>query len=293
MEAVYGWCAGGLLMLSVVLATGCAVSLGGSDRASEADVFQNRGLYLWGSDPQLLLDLVENGRKTDRFFDRADAWDVGTVYWNWRATEHFRTEDLSRFIQRAHEEGIRVEALVGSQGLDGIERSEQFLRTLDEAIRAMEGSPWFDGIHLNLEPGDDRVDAFLTEFRFQIDRVTDSPRYPGFRAENLPVSVSVGWWWARRSRAWNSFLWWSEVNYFVVMSYRDNLEQVVRSTEEAMRWSGKPYAVALDMGQLEEGNRGSMQRSARLVEDVFDSPRREVYSRFRGTVIHHYESAVE
>ena len=140
------------------------------------------GFYLWRSG-----ELLAHPDKEKAFFEACRRWGIDRILFALNANQLKKIEEanatqIARFLEKAHRQGIGVEALLGEPTWLLPERRADLLRRLPSLA-----SMPFEAVHLDIEP--DQLDTNLThrqKVRWLLETLTAA-----VEASPLPVGVSL------------------------------------------------------------------------------------------------------
>ena len=245
------------------------LALAGGARAAPAA--GDRAVWVWERESYAM---VESQAAADRAFAFMHARGIDVLYlyadaWQGRTLVADDAAAYRRFIARAHAEGLRVYALLGSAALHTEEyvlpaRRRQaramFRRVLDYNAAAAPGAR-FDGVNYDIEPHlldawDTRREALLRGF---LDMAADFDRLRRRAGQpNLAVGPAMPFWWDNIRIAWRGRTRpMSEHvadlgDYVALMDYRnaaDGRDGIVAHAREEMAYAaraGRKVVIGLD-----------------------------------------------
>lgn len=219
-----------------------------------------------------------------------ESWEVQTIYLSWGTVSKLQDSLLRSFLYSAHSRDFRIEALIGTQGLEGLRRAEIELDHLRSFQNTAESRNRFDGVHLDLEPGDDNVASFFDEYH---QLVRSMARHPDFN-QSSPTSLAVAWWWREKSnQTWRKLVEQNHVQYIVVMAYFNSPDEIVERTEQATKSTEIPVVIALEADRgltlSSDGSPSGEYTPERIESAVQRRGSKRLQSVFQGLAFHHYQ----
>lgn len=258
--------------------------------------FRDQAVYVWGYAGTLATDEAA----ADRFFERTDEKDINTVFMSWGAFNSASAADRAAFIERAHENDLQVHALIGTAGSDAGTNAEQ---TIPEVIAYNDGqssAAQFDGIHLDVEPGQADLETFLDNYRTMLDGARtqiQSDSGASINSQGMALSSAVGWWWANNAPTkTEQVVEQNALDYVVVMAYWDTEEEVRNRLSNIVSNTDTPYVVGVETQEFpQDGDdrvtfyeEGEAAADAALQSIAVDPPSSEHI----GGAYHFYQSSV-
>ena len=224
-----------------------------------------RAMWVWN------FDILEDAAKQDEFFDFVAEKNVNTLYMNTgsddsgvsRVVGH--PEEYKAFNKRAHEMGVKVEALDGAMEWVREENHEIPLSKIREVIAYNDGASAlekFDGIHHDNEPYTlPEWDSSTTEVATAyLDLCKAS--YALTSANNLTYAVDIPFWYDSLSATANlqyegvtkglNYHIIDIVDYVGIMAYRDTAlgtDGIIYHTEDEVKYAaynGKEAVIGVE-----------------------------------------------
>ena len=307
------------MRLFAPLLLGLALALILPPRAQATPAPGDRAAWVWERDSYAM---VESRTMADEAFAFLRDKGVNVLYlyadaWQGRNLIVDRPEAYRRFIARAHDEGFKVYALLGSAYLETEEyvlpgrlgdAGAMFQRVLDYNAAAAEGER-FDGVNYDIEPHlldawDTRRTALLLGF---LDMTADFARRRKAAGQTLAIGPAMPFWWDNIAIDWRGRTRpMSEhvadlTDYVALMDYRNEAEGndgIVDHAEAEIAYaarSGRKVVIGLELTPSEPRKvtfnhltETDLARAMRLTERALgDNPA------FGGFVLHHYRGYVE
>jgi hypothetical protein len=197
-------------LVPLLLVLACALPCAGRT----TPVPRDRAVWVWERESYAM---VESRAAADRAFAFLRAKGVNTLYlyadaWQGRNLIVDDAAAYRRFIARAHAEGFKVQALLGSAYLHTeeyvlpgrqAEAGAMFQRVLDYNAAAADGER-FDGVNYDIEPHlldawDTRETELLLGF---LDMTADFARRKRVSGQALAVGPAMPFWWDNIPIAW-------------------------------------------------------------------------------------------
>jgi hypothetical protein len=296
-----------------------ALALALPAQAASAPEPGDRAVWVWERDSYAM---VESRTMADEAFAFLREHGVNVLYlyadaWRGRNLVVDRPESYRRFIARAHAEGFKVYALLGSAYLKTEEyvlpgrlddAAAMFQRVLDYNAAAAEVER-FDGVNYDIEPH--LLDAWDTRKAELLLGFLDMPavfaRRKAAPGQRLAVGPAMPFWWDNIPIAWRGRTRpMSEhvadlTDYVALMDYRNEAEGndgIIDHAEAEMAYaarSGRKLVIGLELTASEPRKitfdhltEADLAREMRLTERALgDNPA------FGGFVLHHYRRYVE
>ncbi|HET6435387.1 MAG TPA: hypothetical protein VFG18_06735 [Xanthomonadaceae bacterium] len=302
-------------LLPLLLALALALPL----RAAAAPAAQDRAVWVWERDAYAM---VESRTMADEAFAFLRDKDVNVLYlyadaWQGRNLIVDRPQAYRRFIARAHDDGFKVYALLGSAYLKTEEyvlpgrldeAGAMFQRVLDYNAAAAEGER-FDGVNYDIEPHlldawDTRRTELLLGF---LDMTADFARRKAASGQRLAIGPAMPFWWDNIRIEWrgNTRPMSEHVadltDYVALMDYRNEAEGndgIVDHAEAEIAYAaraGRKVVIGLELSPSEPRKvtfnhltEADLAREMRLTERALGAS-----PAFGGFVLHHYRGYVE
>ena len=262
---------------------------------SSSTMAHSKSVYVWG----YAWTLVGNDDAAARFFETADEENITTVYLSGGVVRSTSDRALAQFIQKAHEQGLSVEALAGATEREGISTAERMSADVVSYNEGHEAAAQFDGIHLDVEPAGADLQQFLTEYAAMLDRLPQvSGESETVASQSLTVSASVGPYWSySHPTLAKAIVDHPTMDYVSVMAYTDTESQVRDQVSSIMSGTDTPYRLAIETQEFTQPTRyttashyESGPRSVTaLRRAIATDPPVEGYT---GTALHFYSSSV-
>lgn len=296
-----------------------ALALALPAQAASAPEPGDRAVWVWERDSYAM---VESRTMADEAFSFLRGKGVNVLYlyadaWQRRNLLVERPETYRQFIARAHDEGFKVYALLGSAYLETEEyvlpgrlddAAAMFQRVLDYNAAAAEVER-FDGVNYDIEPHlldawDTRKTELLLGF---LDMTAEFARRKAAAGQPLAVGPAMPFWWDNIPISWRGRTRpMSEhvadlTDYVALMDYRNEAEGndgIIDHAEAEIAYaarSGRKLVIGLELTASEPRKitfdhltEADLAREMRLTERALgDNPA------FGGFVLHHYRRYVE
>ena len=296
-----------------------ALALALPAQAASAPEPGDRAVWVWERDSYAM---VESRTMADEAFSFLSGKGVNVLYlyadaWQGRNLLVERPETYRQFIARAHDEGFKVYALLGSAYLETEEyvlpgrlgdAAAMFQRVLDYNAGAAAGER-FDGVNYDIEPHlldawDTRKTELLLGF---LDMTAEFARRKAAAGQQLAVGPAMPFWWDNIPISWRGRTRpMSEhvadlTDYVALMDYRNEAEGndgIIDHAEAEIAYaarSGRKLVIGLELTASEPRKitfdhltEADLAREMRLTERALgDNPA------FGGFVLHHYRRYVE
>jgi hypothetical protein len=282
-------------LLKGFLSGGLALSvLGpvGTDRVRASSTFDNRVVYIW----KFASVLATDADTRRRFFERAGRFDIETVYLSWGALRTVSENDRRDLVTAMHGAGLKVHALTGTYGPEGIDDARQVVSTIVESNARNGDTDQFDGIHLNVEFASDGLSDSLKAYERFLDELPKTGDGETVASQGLTVSATVAWWWAlpeytpSLARAIAAH---PSLDYSVIMAYWDTSEEVRHRLATVVSDLDAPYVLAIETQEFPGTTANSRvttyeegwSRVEEIESAIATDPPGEGYL---GTALHHY-----
>ncbi len=278
-----------------------------------------RAVWIW---EQASYAMVESTAAADHAFDFLRRRQVGTLYlyadaWQGRNLLVDTPGAYRNFISRAHREGFKVYALLGSADLRTEEyvlpeRRAQALAMMQRVLAynaAADAGARFDGVNYDIEPH--LLDAWDTR-RTELlhDYVALTAAFMALKRDSgqtLAIGPSMPFWYDGAQVTWEgrlrpvSELVIDLCDYVTLMDYRNIAEGsdgIIDHAADEMRYSarvGKQVVIGLELGPSEPRKitfrhlrEADLARAIDLTTQAYrDSPA------FAGFALHHYQRYME
>lgn len=237
------------------------------------------GLYVWNN----ARGVVTSRQRAATLWETVDRYNVSTLYLSF-AGARSHPDELSAFIQSAHERNITVQALIGPPTLDDAEGLAR-----DVAAYNNQSNRSFDGIQFDVEPhhlNDSEHDAFYERYGDLLTRVDRNQ-------SEQPLSVALGSWiLPNQSVARSNVIEHPATDTVVALAYRDTGPETKTATTQLMNGSDTPYVVASETKELAVDNvthyaegPNALAQTQTQVAELTDTD-----LRYQGTAIHYFGS---
>jgi cellulose synthase/poly-beta-1,6-N-acetylglucosamine synthase-like glycosyltransferase len=255
-----------------------------------------RAIYVWAGSAERLA--TDDGAAT-RFYERVDEIGVNTVFLDSYVVEDAPDAAVASFVETAHERDLRVVALVGAIGTDGVSEAERLTEAVVGYNAAQTAPARFDGLQYDVEPGTDDETTMFRSYVAFLDRV-ESVGAAGATVESqaLTIGADVGPGWLDRAPTQTDrLITHPQVDYLVVQAYEERASEVRSQLQTVVNRTDIPYVLAVETGELpstvpdenvsvyEQGPGAATS----IVRDIERDPPSEGY---RGTALHFYGSGV-
>lgn len=262
-----------------------------------------RAMWTWN------FDILEDEAKGDEFFAFLAQKNVNTIYMNTGADESGVSRvvghpgEYERFIRRAHEMGVKVEALDGSSDWVRRENHHIPISKINEVIaynQSVDAACRFDGIHHDNEPytlpewEENKADIAIA----YLDLAKESAALA--RSAGLTYAVDIPFWYDSVTETANTsydgqikslaYHIIDLVDYVGIMAYRDTAlgtDGIIYHTEDEVRYaafSDKDLVIGVETYDVPD-------YEANPPKVTFYQEGEEIMNREIGKVIGHYKSA--
>lgn len=277
-----------------ILITGCMENnRSDEDMTTPESVSEShiRAIYIWDYGPVLATDTQARGR----FFNQMDQLGVNTVFLSWGALQSASISDRESFIKHSHEQDLQVHALIGTAGENAVTNAEKVVPEILSYNSKHPSSTQFDGMHLDVEPGETDIDMFLDEYRTLLEQLLDDDLIEN---QKLLISSAVGWWWGNESQRKTSLLVGHDIlDYVVIMAYWNTEKEIRKRLSAIVSENDVPYVLAVETQEFAKNTTNKRvsfyDQGYSVLDSVLDNIETSPpTSKFRGIAYHYYQSSI-
>lgn len=256
--------------------------------ATATDPIGVEAVYIWGQSNNLI-------HEPETVINRVSKVGISKIYLAWGPLKSASEARIETFIQRCHDTGIEVCALLGLTGWEAGPSAQTELSHI-AAYNAEYTS--FDGVQLDIEPGGDVAPDYGPWFSELYVGLLDS--LAELRLPAVEVAIAP-WWFDRASAAAKAVRDHKIVDEIVVMSYADVYTSTARGSvkqklKRSLEGSDKPYYAALEFQDPDHINTlkeestlyGRPERAAEIISRLDDDPPENGTGAYRGVAFHYY-----
>lgn len=258
------------------------------DRATATDPVEVEAVYVWGQSNTLI-------HEPNTTIDTVSKVGISKIYLAWGPLKSANGAQIGTFIQRCHEAGVDVYALVGTTGWAAHRNASTELGRI--AAHNSNNIP-FDGIQLDIEPGRDvssSYDSWLSDLYVDLLNSLNELRLP-----DVEVAIAP-WWFNHADQAAKQVRDHENVESIIVMSYSDEYTSksgtsIKQKLSKSLEECNKPYYAALefqnpdDVENLSEDVTlyGQRDTAADIVENLVQHPPENGTGEYQGVAFHFY-----